>query len=359
MVSIDNDTGAGVGEATNVGAVNRCRAASSGCPMLAEGSTVPQAGADRTNGAPMDEQRYREAERALWKFVGLEPAERRVDLPCSGGKIRVQVVGDGEPALFIHGGPNSGSTWAPVLPYLTGLRCYIVDRPGTGLSDPFVLRDDIHGFAARFGAEVLDALDLQHAHLVASSFGGFLALMSAAKTPQRFDRMVQMACPAFVPGMKTPLFMKAIGVPPLRWLMNTLPPNERVGKQVLTQIGHGKSIKAGKIPKPFFDWYLALQRDTDTMRNDSAMIAGAITRKGVRPELTIPDSVFSSVTAPTLFLWGEDDTFGGKAEAEHVVRVMPHAELVMLADSGHLPWIDDPKLVGERTLEFLATKNAP
>jgi hypothetical protein len=29
---------------------------------------------------------------------------------------------------------------------------------------------------------------------------------------------------------------------------------------------------------------------------------------------------------------------------------MPHAELVMLADSGHPPWIDEPKLVGERTL---------
>ena len=157
--------------------------------------------------------------------------------------------------------------------------------------------------------------------------------------------------------------MKAMGLAPVRWLMNTLPPNERVGKQMLKQIGHGASLRAGRIPQPLFDWNLAMQRYTDTMRNESEMIGGVITRGGFPPELTIPESVLGAVTAATLFLWGEDDTFGARAEAEHAVGLMPHAELTMLPNSGHLPWLDDPENIGRRTSGFLinpvATPSVP
>ena len=100
-----------------------------------------------------DEQRYREVERRLWKSVRLEPVERRIRV--AGVGVRVQLVEDGPPVVFLHGGPNSGSTWAPLLPHLTKFRCYVVDRPGTGLSDDFVLLDDLHGFARRFVSQVL------------------------------------------------------------------------------------------------------------------------------------------------------------------------------------------------------------
>ena len=43
---------------------------------------------------------------------------------------------DGIPVLFIHGGPTSGGTWAPLVPRVKGFRCLVLDRPGTGLSDP-------------------------------------------------------------------------------------------------------------------------------------------------------------------------------------------------------------------------------
>ena len=69
--------------------------------------------------------------------------------------------------------------------------------------------------------------------------------------------------------------------------------------------------------------------------------------------LTIPDDVFPSVSAPTLFLWGEDDPFGTAAVARHVVELMPHASLRMLPASGHLPWVDDPQGTGRATTAFL------
>ncbi len=284
--------------------------------------------------------------------MGLSPVEQRIQL--AGVGMRVQVVGDGVPVVLIHGGPNAGSTWASLLPYLTKFRCYVVDRPGTGLSDDFVLTDDFHGFARRFVPGVLDGLGLDRVHVVAGSFGGFLALMSTAAAPERILRMVQMACPAFVPGILAPGFMRAMSLRPVRWLMNILPPNEAGVRNILRQIGHGASLDANRIPQIFFEWYLALQRDTNTMRNDGEMIGRVASLRGFAPELTIPDDVLRSVTAPTLFLWGEEDSFGGAAVAHHVVELMPHASLRMLPMAGHLPWLDDPEGIGRATAEFLA-----
>jgi pimeloyl-ACP methyl ester carboxylesterase len=62
----------------------------------------------------MDEERYREAERRFWDFYGAAPTERRLTLKPFGISVRVQEIGSGPPALFLHGAPNSGSTWAPL-----------------------------------------------------------------------------------------------------------------------------------------------------------------------------------------------------------------------------------------------------
>ena len=92
----------------------------------------------------MNEAKYREAEERLWDSAGRKPIEHFVELPRNGVRVRVQEVGEGPPALFLHGGPNSGSTWAPLLEHLEGFRCLLLDRPGTGLSDPIKLRKDAY-----------------------------------------------------------------------------------------------------------------------------------------------------------------------------------------------------------------------
>lgn len=293
----------------------------------------------------MDERRYREAEQRLFAHEGVAPTERRVHLGRLDVDVRVQEVGEGAPALFIHGGPNSGSTWMNVVGRTSGLRCLVLDRPGTGLSDPLpdpVRPHNLRRYAEALVVDVLDALGIERAHLVVSSFGGMVALYSAAAHPERVDRMVQMACPAMAPGQRSPAFMRLIMTPGVGRLLSVLPPNPRAARMTLRQIGHGASLDAGRISDVFTDWYVALQRHTDTMRHESEMIASAGGPRGFDASLTIPDDVLAGVTAPTHFLWGEDDTFGGRDVAERLVATMPDAALEMLPASGHLPWLDDP-----------------
>lgn len=302
----------------------------------------------------MNEIAYRAAERALWNNVGRAPTEVFVTMPRIGVRVRVQAVGDGEPALFIHGGPNAGSTWAPMIEHLDGVQALLVDRPGTGLSEPYAVGPgNLVHYGQVFVGDVLDGLGIESADVVASSFGGMLALYSAASEPGRFRRMVQMACPAMAPGQQVPPFMRAMSVGPIRRILGMLPPSERAGDAILRQIGHGASLDAGRIPQIFKDWYAALQQHTETMRHDGDMIGRLGTIGGFPDALTIPDEVLSGVSTHTLFLWGADDTFGGPDVAGDVVGRMPAADLVMMSDSGHLPWLDDPRFAAEATRRFL------
>lgn len=305
----------------------------------------------------MNEEKYRDVERRLWDSVGREPTECRIALSGTGTEVRVQEVGEGEPVLFIHGGPNSGSGWAPMLEHFHGFRCLLVDRPGTGLSEPYpVTAGNLAEFGSRFVGDVLDGLGVGRAHVVASSFGGHLALRSAAARPGRFRRMVQMAAPAAVPGQVLPPFMKLLRFGVVRKAMDLLPPNERANRSILRQIGHGASLDGGRIPRIFFDWYLALGRYTDTMRHDGQMIGGEIVPN--LDSLTLPEELLSSVRTPTLFLWGADDGFGGEANARRVTGLMPDAGLVMMPDAGHLPWLDDPSFVAGATADFFSNEEA-
>lgn len=301
----------------------------------------------------MNEQKYRAMERRLWDWVGREPAERWVVLGDTGTKVRLQEVGEGDPVVFIHGGPNAGSTWAPMLRHFYGFRCILVDRPGTGLSEPYpVTAANLAAFGAGFVGNVLDGVGLEQAHVVASSFGGHLALRSAAAQPTRLLRMAQMAAPAAVPGQTFPPFMRSLESGVARRIMNVIPPSRRINRSIMRQIGHGASLDAGRIDEIFFDWYLALGRYTDTMRHDGRMIGAEIMPN--LDSVTLTPQLLGSVTTPTLFLWGTDDAFGGEDNARLVCEHMPTAELVMIPDAGHLPWLDIPAFAADKTAAYLS-----
>jgi pimeloyl-ACP methyl ester carboxylesterase len=308
----------------------------------------------------MDEASYRLHEEKLWKAEGcVVPKEHRIELANVDCTVRLMELGEGPPVLFLSGAPNGGSTWAALVARLDGFRCLILDRPGTGLSDPLPRvpsPEDLLTLGDTLVGDILDGLHIPRAHIVASSLGGFFALRSAAKSPDRFIRMVQMGSVAFTQGMEPPMFMRLLSLGIVRWLLNRLEPNVKSSKNTFRQIGHGESIDANRIPAHFLDWYVALQKYTDTMKNDGAMI-GNVTAffGGFSPVLTISDDLLRSVPISTLFYCGtgEDALGGGETIVGPMAAVMPKADLKMVEGAGHLPWIDDPLASAQATSEFL------
>ena len=105
-------------------------------------------------------------------------------------------VGDGFPALFIHGsgpGVSAWANWRLVMPALTErLRVIAPDMAGFGFSErPAGIRYDLDTWVAQ-AIGLLDALGLEQADVVGNSFGGALALAMAIRHPQRVRRLVLM-----------------------------------------------------------------------------------------------------------------------------------------------------------------------
>ena len=89
---------------------------------LASGMTLDPIG--------VNEASYRKAERAWWARVGVEPTEEWLHLGGDGPRLRVQVLGDGPPVVFVAGASNGGTSWASLAACLPDHRCILLDRPG-------------------------------------------------------------------------------------------------------------------------------------------------------------------------------------------------------------------------------------
>ncbi len=303
----------------------------------------------------MSEQRYRESERRLWQSLGVTPTEQRVRLPRIGVTVRVQELGQGPWVVFVHGGSNSGTSWAQLAAQLSGFRCVMLDRPGCGLSDPLDARfDDVNAlgtFAEALIVDVLDAMQIDKAHVVATSFGGYIALRTAASHPERIGRMVQLTIGAPTAGF--PLIMRITSVPALAWLMTTVPPNERMVRMMLRSVGLRQALDAGRISQELIDAYVALLRDTDTMRNEIKAGPRIINLRGMNNSVLLPKSLLTTIRTPVYFLWGQEDPFGGEDIAREFVKALPNCELEIMPGAGHAVWLDDPVGAAKTTARWL------
>ena len=305
----------------------------------------------------MDVDRYRQAERNLWESVGAQPTERHVKLDCTGTTVRLQEVGAGLPVLFVHGASNAGSSWASLAARLDDFRCILVDRPGCGLSprlaDNLADMARLGTFADAFVVDVLDALDLATAGVVGTSFGGYFTLRAAAAHPDRIRRLVELGWTLGAPVESTPLVMRIATQPFLGRLMTRILPNERMVRLMLKQIGLRHAVEIGSFGDVEIAWFVALLRDTDTMRNEIDDNPRIVTMRGFNDETLLPSSLLSEVTAPALILWGEDDPMGGPATAHNIASQLRDARLKLMPNAGHAPWMDDPDHVAKSIGDFL------
>jgi pimeloyl-ACP methyl ester carboxylesterase len=50
----------------------------------------------------------------------------------------------------------------------------------------------------------------------------------------------------------------------------------------------------------------------------------------------------ATITCPTLLVVGRHDVFASFPQSYRIARHLPDAEVVVLEDSGHFPWIEEP-----------------
>ena len=304
--------------------------------------------------APM--KRYRQTERELWDHYGLEPTERFIKLESPGVRLRVLEIGSGEPVVFVHGTVGPGS-WPVLVRELSGFRCFVIDRPGWGLSSAIDFsKYEYKAAAADILRGALDALSLDRAHVVGGSIGNVWALGLAARHPSRVGRVVLMGGSPLVPEVQVPGIIRLLASP-IGALMVRLPDKPGRVRSILRQSGHGASLDDGRIPAAFVNSRVALGRETASMRNERDMVRTLVRGAAFRPGLTFEDPELAAIHTPALYVYGTADPVGTVDIWQRVVGVLPRGELKLVDGAGHMPWFDGPSQVATDITRFLAERS--
>jgi pimeloyl-ACP methyl ester carboxylesterase len=103
---------------------------------------------------------------------------------------------------------------------------------------------------------------------------------------------------------------------------------------------------AAMIPGAIESWITMIERVFPLP--GAAILSGAsqCTYK-LRPEL-------AHLNVPTLFLWGDKDTFAPPSFGQEMAQLMPNGQCEVVADAGHLVWLDKLDLCAERVGSFLS-----
>jgi pimeloyl-ACP methyl ester carboxylesterase len=202
-----------------------------------------------------------------------------------------------------------------------------------------VLAPDLRGFGERphesgpfsHAADVLQLLDregIDRAALVGSSFGGRVALETAASAPERVSALV-LLCTAYS-GLPATADVESFGAEEDR-LLEAGDVDGAVELNVRTWLGPEASPAARDLVR-------AMQRrafDLDAAA-ESLVPAPEPQRVEVRPE---------ALAMPALVVCGGRDLLWFRQIGVHLAERMPRAELVWLAWTAHLPSLERPSEV--------------
>jgi pimeloyl-ACP methyl ester carboxylesterase len=255
----------------------------------------------------------------------------------------------GAPVVLLHG---LGATGASFLPLMWDLardhHVYAVDLPGFGESDKPV-RPLHAAYFARWAVALLDALQVDRAHLVGNSMGGRVALEIALRSPERVRRLALLA-------------------PSLAWRRFRIA--ARVVRLLRPELGaipvpmlHGivlRSIRTmfaqpDRVPRT------AMDGAADEFVRYFATPRGRIAFFSAAREIYLEDphgrrgfwNRLSTLSVPALFVFGDKDHLVPHAFQRYVQRAVPHATCVLLAECGHVPQFELPERTSELVRGFL------
>lgn len=130
-------------------------------------------------------QRFVEMEDELWHELWPHPPAA-LDVDTYAGTTCIyRWSGAGVPIVFLHGMGGTALTWSPYVERLIGRDLYAIDTIGdVGRSHQRAVIEDTTGLADWLN-ETLTSVGVERAHLVGTSYGGFLALNHAVRAPER------------------------------------------------------------------------------------------------------------------------------------------------------------------------------
>lgn len=253
------------------------------------------------------------AVRRVWLLAhGFRGRETRV----GSWRIHYFTGGDGPPVVLVHGLASRGEDWVGLLPTLAkSHRVYAIDLLGYGGSDRPRGADYSIAMETELVRGFLDSLHIDRTDLAGVSMGGWIALKLAAEHPERVRKLVLIDSAGF-------------NFPTTLTVDSFMPHNiEELQKLINLQTDRAPHIPA------------FVARDFLRVNREHAWILKAQLTSMLSGR-DLMDGRVSTVTMPTLLLWGTRDQLTPYPLALRMQRELPNATLVTLNGCGHLAIID-------------------
>jgi pimeloyl-ACP methyl ester carboxylesterase len=246
------------------------------------------------------------------------------------GEIAWDRLGEGPPVVMVHGTPWSSWSWRRVAPDLAGrFSVYVFDLLGFGASDKRAGQDvSLAGHGARL-ADLLDHWELDRPAVVAHDIGGAAALRAHLLHHRPVAALALIDVVALAPW----------GSPFYRLVREHLAVFEQLPAAI-----HEGVLRA----------YVGTAQPWPLDRSiEDALIApwlgpagqAAFYRQIAHGDQRHTDEVeplYRQITAPTLVIWGEADSWLPTARAAELAKRIQGARLELLPSAGHLVQEDRP-----------------
>ena len=242
-------------------------------------------------------------------------------------RLRVHSKGNGPALVYFHG--PWGLVWESFLDALArDYTVYAPEHPGTspGAPDDIYHLDNLWDLVLCYD-ELLDALKVDQAVLVGHSFGGMVACELAATSPRRARQLV----------MIDPIGFWREGEPAVNWAEVDL-----------------SDVRRRLFRDPNGDAATRLFGHPDDAESRVRVTwAMGCTGKFIWP---LPDKGLKKrihrVKAPTLVVWGKEDSFVPLVYADEFTRRIAGARLHTVEGTGHAPQLEHPDAVARVIREF-------
>ena len=257
------------------------------------------------------------------------------DITIDGLNLHFRVSGQGAPLILMHGWGCNIDTVASIerVAALTNT-VYNIDLPGFGKSDEPTGTWGIEQYT-RLIEKFANALGISRPVLVGHSFGGRVSILFASRNDT--DKVVLVDAAGVKPRRPLKYYIKVYSFKTAKALAKALLPRERADRLIeRMRAGRGSADYASSSP-----------------------VMRAILSKCVNEDLC---HVMPLIKAPTLLIWGENDTATPIADARKMERLIPGSGLVAFAGCGHYSFLDNPvqfAAVLESFLKSLSTTPLP
>jgi len=265
-------------------------------------------------------------------------------ISSNGIMYHVEVVGEGEPIVFLHGFTGDLTTWYQITRMLRNrYKCVLIDLIGHGKTDSpeGFLRYNLETVSQDI-MQILDVLHITKTHLLGYSMGGRLALATAVLFPTRIASLILESSS---PGLRTEKERAE------RRNSDELLASQIEKDGVERFIDYWENI-------PLFASQKTLTREQQQeirkqrLGNNPVGLANSLRGMGTGAQLSYWERLHE-IHVPTLLICGELDQKFCTIAKEMSTRIQT-AKVEKVEDTGHAIHVEQPQFFGKIVDEFVS-----